>query len=113
MAFTDVQMADVREWIQWDPPTDADLDAAHDQLGGGIMRVVVKALDKRYVAMVVNPAQFSVAGEYSQNTAENIKAMAALLTRARGLLVIEDAALAGESAMARLVRRDPVRDACP
>lgn len=35
MSFTDAQIAEVRTWVPWTPPSDAEIDDAADTLDAG------------------------------------------------------------------------------
>lgn len=73
MALETDELAWVRARIGDEPP-DADLHAIHDRVGTreGVAREVLLG---RLQALRAAPAQFTVPGEYSQNTGENIKAL--------------------------------------
>jgi hypothetical protein len=110
VTLTAAQLAEIRDWVTWDPPTDSDLQATYTGLGFQ-WAVVVRYLRRRLQEFIANPAQFSLPGDYSQNTAANISALRDSLSRAEGLLAVEMAE-AGSGGVARLSRRDPLRD-CP
>lgn len=74
--------------------TDAQLVYLHDQLGDAadegemqdrydrtndVKVVVAEMLQRRLANLLADPASFSVSGEYTQNTSENIKAAQAQL----------------------------------
>lgn len=59
--------------------SDDELFERYERLGD-VDEVVLETLRQQLSSLVATPAQFSVAGEYSQNTAENIKALQAKLT---------------------------------
>lgn len=55
-----------------------DLQERYTRLGD-LGLVVVEVLQRRLADLAATPAQFSVSGEYSQNTAENIKLLTSKL----------------------------------
>lgn len=110
MTLSTNDLAEVRDWITWTPPTDDDLNAAHDTLGFK-WAVVVRYLRRRLQSFIGNPAQFSVSGDYSQNTQANITALQAQLTQAEANLAVEQATFNG--GVYAYTRRDPVRDCYP
>lgn len=74
--------------------TEAQLTYLHDQLGddadetemqdrfdrlGDVTLVVTEMLQRRLANLLASPSSFSVSGEYSQNTSDNIKALQAQL----------------------------------
>src|SRR5687767_9623527 len=64
----------VRRKIGTGTPTDDDLDDVYDRVGSR-EEVVKEVLETRLADLLANPAQFSVSGEYSQNTGANIAAL--------------------------------------
>jgi hypothetical protein len=61
-------------------PEDAVLNTLYDTLvvegkEQPLEWVILETLEVRLAEMIRNPASFSVSGEYSQNTSENIKAL--------------------------------------
>jgi len=79
MLFSEIR--EVRDVIgDGEPPTDAELEDIYGRTGtvGGVIHVV---LSRRLADLVADPAQFNVAGEYSQNTAANIQALREQLER--------------------------------
>jgi hypothetical protein len=61
-------------------PVDADLQTIYDAfLAEGVEQplewMILEVLETRLAELIRNPATFSVAGEYSQSTSENIKAL--------------------------------------
>lgn len=88
MAFTTEELAEVRTWVVWDPPTDAELNERHDALGG-MYAVVVWYLRLKYSQLLAEPASYAISGEYSQSTGANIEAFAARLAEAEGLAAAE------------------------
>lgn len=114
MALAPDELAQVRDWVGGaTPPTDPDLDAIHDRVGGtaGVVRSVWAG---RLAALLSDPASFSIGGEYSQSTAANIKAIQELLGQLSALP--DDGDLppftgggAAAVGVAQLVRCDPSR----
>lgn len=79
------QLAIVRDEIGTaDPPSDGDLDDIYDRKGGlvGVVRVVWA---QRLANLLALPATFSVSGEYSQSTGDNIEAIQTRLKELSGL----------------------------
>lgn len=69
-------------------PADADLNTLYDTLvvegkDQPLEWMILESLETRLAEMIRNPAQFSVSGEYSQNTGENIKALKEAITGQR------------------------------
>lgn len=110
MTLSTADLAEARDWITWDPPSDADLNTAHDSLGLK-WAVVVRFLRRKLQSYIGNPAQFSISGDYSQSTAANIAALQAQLSQAEANLAVEQATLDG--GLYAFTRRDPVRDCYP
>lgn len=82
--LTDDQVAYIRSEIgDSEPPTDADLFTAYERLGI-ITAVAIEVIRKRIATIASGSAvSFSIAGEYSQSKAENIKALQEILKRLR------------------------------
>ena len=57
---------------------EADLQVRYDRTGD-LDAVIVEVLRRRLADFAADPAQFSVSGEYSQNTSENIRLLQAKL----------------------------------
>jgi hypothetical protein len=75
MALSTDQLVDIRRQIgDTVPPSDADLNAIYDRTGD-VDELVREVLERRLATLLASPAQFSVAGEYSQSTAANIEAL--------------------------------------
>lgn len=107
MAFTVDQLEELRTWLPWDPPTDVDLQARGDDLGtDSIYPTVVEQLRVQYTRLLMSPASFSIPGDWSQNTSENLKHLKDLISNAEGL---RDNETLGESGLVvqRLVRANP------
>jgi hypothetical protein len=67
------QLAIVRDEIGTvEPPSDGDLDDIYDRKGG-LVGVVRTVWAQRLANLLAEPATFSVAGEYSQSTRDNIE----------------------------------------
>lgn len=79
MALTLNELAVVRSYVGSEPPID-DLQETHERLGS-VQGVVEEVLRRRLADLQAKPAQFSVAGEYSQSTAENIRSLKEMLDR--------------------------------
>lgn len=79
------QLALVRDEVgSVEPPSDADLDDIYDRKGGlvGTVRVVWA---QRLANFLADPATFSVSGEYSQSTRDNIEGIQKRLAELSGL----------------------------
>lgn len=75
MTLTDEQLIEIRVQIgDSTPPTDNDLDAIYVRKGDQQL-VVAEVLTRRLANLLSDPASFSVSGEYSQSTSDNIKAL--------------------------------------
>lgn len=69
-------------------PSDADLNTLYDAIvvdgkEQPLEWMILETLETRLAEMIRNPAQFSVSGEYSQSTGENIDALKAEITAQR------------------------------
>lgn len=85
MPLSSTQRADVRTWVSdVVPPTDDDLDEIHGRRGT-LKLVVWEVLRKRLATLQAGPAQFAVAGDYSQTTAANITSLEKLLKELDGV----------------------------
>lgn len=73
MALSTDQVVYIRRQVGSSPP-DADLQAIFDRTGD-VDVLVLEILETRYADMLANPTSFSVSGEYSQSTGENLKAL--------------------------------------
>ena len=111
MSFTDAQIAEVRTWVPWSPPSDADLDDAADRLSGSVYQVAREYLRARLMVLVSNPASFSIPGDYSQNTGENMRMIENRIVELDALIVAETAGTDGEMSSGYLCRDDPSRRA--
>ena len=110
MALTLDQLAEVRIWLPWDPPSDSDLQARHDALDSdSIYPLIVEQLRKQLTLLIVTPAQFTIVGDYGQNTGENMKRIRELMAEAEALALAEVTAESGGVQTAQLVRPDPYR----
>lgn len=113
MALTVDQIDTIRaSWIVWDPPTDADLQARSDVLGGdSIFPVVIEQIRAAIARLSspTTPAQFTIVGDYSQNTGKNIDALRLLLADAEAAYHQEVITAQGGADTASLVRKDPNR----
>lgn len=79
------QLALVRDEIGFtEPPSTPDLDDIYDRKGGlvGVVRVV---WSQRLADLFANPASFSISGEYSQSTGDNMKYIQARLAELSGV----------------------------
>lgn len=110
MAFTTAQLIELRTWLPWDPPTDADLQARADELGSdSIYPVVVEQLRVQYTILLQNPAQFTIPGDWSQNTTVNLQHLRDLMADATKASNDEALAAGGGLVVQRLVRANPYR----
>jgi hypothetical protein len=85
MALSEDQLVYSRRQIG-NKPLDAELNTIFDRVGN-VDQLVLEVLETRYAELIRNPATFSVSGEYSQSTAENIKALAKRITAWRAYMV--------------------------
>ena len=81
MALTAGQIIAIRREIGSEPD-DAALNLAYDRLGSTGL-VALEILETRYADLVSSPAQFTVFGEYGQNTSQNLIDMRMQLERLR------------------------------
>ncbi len=81
MALTAGQIIAIRREIGSEPD-DATLNAAYDRLGT-LGLVALEILETRYADLVSSPAQFTVFGEYGQNTGQNLIDLRGQLERLR------------------------------
>lgn len=77
--LTDDQLAYLRSELG--PDTTAEEVQARWERHGDVRLVVAEVVRERLAALVAGPAQFSLSGVYSQNAAENIKALREQLQR--------------------------------
>ena len=111
MPFTDAQIAEIRTWVPWSPPTDAALDDAADRLSNSIYQVAREFLRARLMELVADPASFSIPGDYSQNTGENMRVLGERIKELDALVDAETAGTDGEMSSGYLCRDDPSRRA--
>lgn len=104
MAFTDPELVALRAEIPWSPPTDADLHAAHDRLGGfwAVARFYLRAAHSALLNPTGQPITFTIPGEYGENRTEQLKALERRLAEVEGLALEESAG--GGPSTGRLVR---------
>lgn len=57
-------------------PSDSDLNVIYTRVGN-VDVLVLEVLETRYANLLATPASFTVVGDYSQSTGENLKALAA------------------------------------
>lgn len=106
MALTSEQLYQVRTWLPWNPPTDAELSTRYDTIGeSSIFPLVHEQLRRQLMLALATPAQFSISGEYGQNTAENIAGIRQALKDVEA----EQLAEAGGITASSLVRPNPYR----
>lgn len=100
MPLTTEQIEEARRWVG-NEPADAILDDIFDRTG--TLRLTIdEVLHDRYAELVRTPASFSIPGEYSQSTADNLKALKTLMAEFAGAVVTGD--VNGASNVKRLVR---------
>lgn len=104
MALTTEQLYQARVWLPWTSITDAHLSERFDALAGDFWALVHEQLRKQLMIAVSIPAQFTIVGEYGQNTGANIENMRKALAQVE----MEMAAVNGTS-VGQLVRADPYR----
>lgn len=106
-ALTDEEFRTIRTWLVW--LTDADR-ATSDLIfanHGNIWACIEEGLRERLMQLIADPAQFSVNGEYSQNTTANIEALQGLLAEATRRHRLADGTIV--NATGHLLRLDPTR----
>jgi hypothetical protein len=75
VALTADERALVRSEIgDAEPPTTTELDEIHERRGG-LVGVVREVWSKRLADLLAEPASFSVAGQYSESSGDNIRAI--------------------------------------
>jgi hypothetical protein len=95
VGLTSDQLALVRAEIgSAAPPSDADLDVIYARRGG-LVGVVREVWNTRLTTLLAQPASFSIPGDYSQSTGENIRAITAKLEQWMNLPDTSDAIGAG------------------
>lgn len=108
--FTADQITAIRVWVPWDPPDDTALHVRGDVLGTtSIFPVVIEQLRVQLSKLIAAPAQFSIVGDYSQNTGANIEALERQLAAAEAAYYSEQLEAGATGGTAQLVRYDPVR----
>lgn len=73
-ALTQDQLVYIRKQVG-SSPDDASLQAIYDR-PVTVNQLVLEVLELRYADLIATPATFAIPGDYSQSTAENIKALA-------------------------------------
>lgn len=81
MALTAGQIIAIRREVGSEPD-DVALNLAYDRLGSTGL-VALEILETRYADLVSSPAQFTVFGEYGQNTSQNLIDLRMQLERLR------------------------------
>jgi hypothetical protein len=116
MAFTDDELADVREWLPWETD-DVVLDSVHDRhlaAGAGSVdarwRTIIGRLRLRKQQWLSDPTVFGIGGgEYSQNVTKNVEALERDIAAAGEAWLVERSGGTGGVPRGMLVRYDPVR----
>lgn len=91
MAMTTDELAAVRTYVVWDPPTDADLHAEQERLGG-TWAAALAAMRTRYSVMLNDPSSFTISGEYGESrSGESLKHFAGLIDEVAALAAAEAA----------------------
>jgi hypothetical protein len=93
MALTAGEIIAIRREVGAEPD-DTALNLAYDRLGS-IGLVALEILETRYADLVSSPAQFTVFGEYGQNTSQNLIDMRMQLERLRSGVTDTSGVLAG------------------
>ena len=112
MAITAAQLAEIREWIgAATPPSDATLTEYFDELGttAAVARRVVR---QRLADLRAKAAKFTADGDYTEDWAENIKALERLerqLAAAAAAAPTATAPATGSLTTGLLVRDDRCR----
>lgn len=78
MALTTDDLHWLRTKVGTTSPTDDDLNARYARLGD-VPAVAREVLEERYADLIAAPESFSVSGEYSQSTAEQMKQLRAAI----------------------------------
>lgn len=104
MALTAEQLYQARVWLPWTSITDAHLSERYDALGGSFWGLVHEQLHRQLMLALTVPGQFTIVGEYGQNTGANIEGIRAAMRLAEDELAVEN----GTTVM-QLVRADPYR----
>lgn len=91
MSLSDI--ATVREWVG-STPSDSDLIATIGLHDGNPQRAALAILRVRRADLTAAAMQFAVAGDYSQDTTANLKALDALIGRLERELGVDDDGLA-------------------
>lgn len=73
MSLTEDQLVQIRRQIG-NKPDDASLNSIYDRTGD-LDELVLEVLETRLANLESSPAQFTVVGEYSQDTSKNIEAL--------------------------------------
>ena len=74
MAITDEDLAYVRTFVTWDPPTDDTLSERFDALGSR-ESVAEWFVRERLSRMIDDPESFSIPGDYQESWGANIIAL--------------------------------------
>lgn len=109
MTLTAEQLIEVRVWLPWDPPTDADLSTRYDAIGSTSYWPLVKEqLRMQYMRLLMTPAQLTIPGEYGQGTGTNMAELRLAMKEVDKIIAEENLATAGAD-VAQLVRPNPYR----
>jgi hypothetical protein len=103
MALSAEQLYQVRIWIPWPSVTDTDLNTRYDALGESSYWPLVREQLRRQLQLaLVTPAQFTIVGEYGQNTTENIDGIRKALAQVEAEVAAESGQLGfGTSTLVR------------
>jgi hypothetical protein len=99
----------IRGYVGTDtPPSDSQLAVMLERIGSAA-GVALEVLRTRYADLLSQPASFSIAGEYSQSTGENIRSMEKLIAQVEALAASDGVETGFTVGVVDLVRSDPAR----
>jgi len=85
MALTEEELAELRSWVPWNPPTDGDLDDTHDRYlaearhalerKDAWKRVAVFYIRKLRNSMLAEPATLNIPGQIGLGRGPNLTAL--------------------------------------
>ncbi len=102
MTISTDDLALLRTYVTWDPPTDATIDARYTILWSW-EAVALEMVRTRRSQMLDSPSSFSIGGEYSESWTANIEALTKMMNELEAMVPSGTAGGLGFS-VGRLVR---------
>jgi len=73
------QIAAIRTWVPWDPPTDAALEVTHQRLDLSWRHVAREHVRAKLQDVLANPSSLTIPGEYAETRTGQIAGLEAAL----------------------------------